>query len=229
MKNLSKNLRNLLNKAKLSENELGRRTGIPQQVINRILNGQNDNPKLATLTALASYFMVSVSQLISDNLNIKNSKLSASHSGWIEAPLLKWQEIRNFCDGLKKKTSRKAIVLTDVQGSDKIFASKMPDDSMELKFEQGCLLIFDPERKPQDGDFVLYNSQNDPTLYFRQILIKNKNIYVRCLNPKLNCYKPTLIQDGLQCIAVLIQSRSNYFVATHHRPATRASIKKNGR
>jgi transcriptional regulator with XRE-family HTH domain len=211
MSNLSKNLRNLLNKAKLSENELGRRTGVPQQVINRILNGQNANPKLATLTALSAHFMISVSQLISEELDTKDTRLSTTHSGWIEIPLLKWEEIKHFCKKQKKAAVFKESILTDACGSEKLFATKMYNDSMELKFEQGALLIFDSCREPQDKDFVLYRMTDENELSFRQIFFKNNNTYIKCLNPKLSCYRPVLLENKAECLAVLIQSRSNYF------------------
>ena len=64
LNNLSTNIRLLLNKKQISENELARRTGVAQQIINRMLSGENQNPKLATLIPLANYFMVSLNQLI---------------------------------------------------------------------------------------------------------------------------------------------------------------------
>jgi transcriptional regulator with XRE-family HTH domain len=66
MNTLRSNLRYLLDKAELSENELSRRTGISQQIINRMLSGENTNPKIATLTPLAHYFHISISQLIGE-------------------------------------------------------------------------------------------------------------------------------------------------------------------
>ena len=64
---LSQNLKILISNAKISENELARRTGIAQQIINRILLGENQNPKILTIIPLAHYFGVSVSQLIGDD------------------------------------------------------------------------------------------------------------------------------------------------------------------
>ena len=66
MTKLGLNLKNLLNQTKLTESELARRTGVAQQVINRIASGKNTNPKLDTLSQIASYFMVSISQLVGD-------------------------------------------------------------------------------------------------------------------------------------------------------------------
>ena len=41
MTKLGLNLKNLLNQTKLTESELARRTGVAQQVINRIASGKN--------------------------------------------------------------------------------------------------------------------------------------------------------------------------------------------
>jgi len=66
MDNLSKNLVHLIKKANLSENELARRTGVPQQVISRIARGINKNPKITTLTLLARYFGILTSELLGE-------------------------------------------------------------------------------------------------------------------------------------------------------------------
>lgn len=63
MNNLPRNLRDLMDAVKVSENELSRRTGIPQPTIHRILNNKVDDPRDGTLRPLAAYFGVSVEEL----------------------------------------------------------------------------------------------------------------------------------------------------------------------
>src|SRR3990167_4433236 len=155
MKKLSTNLKNLLHNAKLSENELARRTGIPQQVINRILSGENQNPKIATLSPLANYFMVSISQLIGDgDIQLSEAKLNTKHFGWQEIPLLDWNELSKLpLDKLLLNSKDKLSI--DISHSGMVFATRMVGNSMEPKFTEGTLLIFDSHKKPSNGDFVL--------------------------------------------------------------------------
>ena len=211
MNKLSNNLKKLLRNAKISENELARRTGISQQIINRILSGENKNPKIATLAPLANYFMVSISELIDDELGNSETKLNPNHVGWQEAPLLDWESLGKspLPQLLLQKNTR---LLVDVGSKSDVFAVKMRDSSMEPKFSAGTLLIFESFKKPTNGDFILLGLPGQ-NIMMRQIFIKNDHIYKKCLNPKHEDYKITLITNDHTFIGSLIQSRTDY--ATH--------------
>ena len=88
MNKLSTNLNHLLHNADISENELARRTGIAQQIINRILSGENKNPKISTLNPLANYFGVSIRQLIGDEISEDKKKLDIQFMGLKEIPII---------------------------------------------------------------------------------------------------------------------------------------------
>lgn len=68
MLRLADNLRYLLGEARLSENALAEKTGIPQPTINRILKEQSKDPRDSTLVPIAKYFRVSVEALRRANL-----------------------------------------------------------------------------------------------------------------------------------------------------------------
>ncbi|HHF7349426.1 TPA: helix-turn-helix domain-containing protein [Legionella feeleii] len=207
MNKLSKNLKNLLCNAKISENELARRTGVSQQIINRILSGENKNPKIATLNPLASYFMVSISQLIGEE-EFNQSMLSTAHHGWREIPVINYELLAKApAYELMMLSGEKLLV--DVKASNKVFAIKMYDESMEPKFSKGTLLIFDSSKKPANGDFALFMLPNDK-IVFRQVFIKNNKFYQKSLNPNSENYKLTSLNDELKCCGLLIQSRTDY-------------------
>ncbi len=210
MNKLSENLKTLLINSKLSERELSRRTSVPQQVINRIIVGKNTNPKLETLLPLASYFMVSVSQLIGDNIFFPDTKISLNHSGWRKIPLT---ELPNLSSLLLTEVgmNSKQMIEVDVEVSPKGFAIKMWDDSMEPKFPKGALLVFDVGKKIKNGRFCIVYSHNKQKKYiFRQIMLKDKNLLIRCLNPKYSCFKSRLLEPGEEVVAVLIQAKIEY-------------------
>jgi len=207
MQKLSDNLKCLLIQAKISENELARRTGVPQQVINRILSGENTNPKISTISPLANYFMITISELIGD-IQSSEIKLNTQHQGWQEVPLIDWSKLGQFSlhDLIAEKEHS---VMLDVNSSNKVFALKMQGGSMEPKFTEGTLLIFDTSIKPRNADFGLFQLSNQEVV-MRQIFIKNDKIYVKCLNPEYKDYKLSLLRDGFQFLGSLIQSRTNY-------------------
>lgn len=208
MKNLSANLKKLLLNSKLSENELARRTGISQQIINRILSGENKNPKIATLSPLANYFMVSISQLIGEELAATETRLNTNHLGWQEIPFIEWNDLEihpmNQLLLLQNRT-----LLIDIEPSRYIFAVRIQDGSMEPKFSEGTLLIFDIEKKPTNGDFILLGLPNDEVVV-RQFFTKNSMCYMKCLNPQYADYSLTIIEERSNYISTLIQSRTDY-------------------
>ena len=210
MNKLSANLKNLLFNAKISENELARKTGVAQQVINRILSGENKNPKIATLSPLANYFMVSISQLIGDDIFDAKPKLNTSHLGWQEIPIIDWDLlIKKSLNELVSQSNEKLLV--DINPSKNIFALRMHDDSMEPKFSNGAILIFDPNKKPSNGDFSLLELPNHE-IEVRQLFIKNNNLYKKCLNPLHQGYKSTPIGDDVKHLGLLIQSRTDHII-----------------
>ncbi len=210
MSKLNKILKSLLDKSNLSENELSRRTGIPQQIINRILLGQNKNPKIATLKPLAHYFMVSISQLIGDLPLAKEANLNISHAGWNEIPIIDGNTINPLT--LSELTSRTTTKMSvDIQINSSCFAIKLDDSSMEPKFSKGTLLVFDHLRKIINTNFGLIYIHAQQKTVFRQLFIKQENIYIKCLNPKLKCYKlkQRLLSED-KYLGTLIQSKINY-------------------
>lgn len=210
MNKLSANLKNLLFNAKISENELARKTGISQQIINRILSGQNKNPKIATLIPLANYFMVSISQLIGDDIFDVKPKLNTNHLGWQEIPMIDWCLLKKKpLNVLLSQSNEKLLV--DINPSRNIFALRMHDDSMEPKFSNGAILIFDSNKKPSNGDFYLLELPNHE-IEFRQLFIKNNKLYKKCLNPLHQDYKATPIEDEIKSIGLLIQSRTDHII-----------------
>ena len=208
MNKLSANLKTLLLNAKLSENELARKTGVAQQVINRILSGENTNPKIATLSPLANYFMVSISQLIGDEIFEVKTKVNTHHLGWNEIPMIEWNMlIQKPLSELLSQSNEKLLV--DINPSNNIFALRMHGHSMEPKFTDGTILIFDPDKKPANGDFVLLELTKQE-IEVRQIFIKNNKYYKKSLNPKHQDYKPVLIAEEFNYLGVLIQSRTDH-------------------
>jgi transcriptional regulator with XRE-family HTH domain len=63
MNRVPANLAALMASKPISENELARKTGVPQPTIHRVLKGKSEDPRDATLRPLAGFFGVSVEQL----------------------------------------------------------------------------------------------------------------------------------------------------------------------
>ncbi len=206
---LGKNLKKLMDGAKLSENELARRTGVPQQVINRIISGTNANPKMKTLLRLTDYFMISITQLIDEDITKKEISLNTKHRGWTEVTLLEWNQlgvapIKNIISQYKNK------IYIDIESKSDCFALQTQDKSMEIKFPIGTLLVFDPKKEIKNMGYILFYSFEEKETLFRQVIIKNGKTYVKCLNPKLKCFNLKLIDSNIQYYGLLIQSKFDH-------------------
>ena len=209
MNQLSANLKILLSHANISENELARRTGIAQQIINRILSGENTNPKIATLKPLSNYFMISLSQLIGDVPLDTKVKLNVNHLGFKEIPLIAFDLIeKNALNDLIIQSKEKLRV--DIDALDPLFAIQMNDDSMEPKFSKNSILILKYCNTTSfNGDFGLIQLSNDK-IELRQLFQNDQNTYKKCLNPSYDDYHVTLINSEFTCLGLLIQSRTNF-------------------
>ncbi|MCX7117925.1 MAG: LexA family transcriptional regulator [Legionellales bacterium] len=202
------NLRNLLLGAKMSENELARRTGISQQIINRILSGQNKNPKIATLSPLANYFMLSISQLIGEAALSTEIHTNPSHLGWEEIPMMDWDALKRApLDELLSLEHPKIWI--DGQPSQHMFAIILKGQAMEPKFTEGTILIFDAVKIPNHRDFILLRCP-DGDIMVRQLWTKNKKAYQKAFNPRFSDYQLTPVDEHTCYLGTLIQSRTNH-------------------
>src|SRR5437868_1736736 len=92
---LSNNLNLLMSEARLNAEELSRRINIPASTIKKIRNNKDANPTLLTLSPLAKYFSLTISQLIGDE-SFPETRLKGAyiinHSALTHIPLITWNE-----------------------------------------------------------------------------------------------------------------------------------------
>ena len=63
---LSQNLNLLMAEARINAEALSRHISLPASTIKKVRNNNDSNPTLSTLTPLANYFSLTISQLIGD-------------------------------------------------------------------------------------------------------------------------------------------------------------------
>ncbi|WP_193786813.1 LexA family transcriptional regulator [Legionella nautarum] len=198
-------MKKLLKKECISENELSKRVGIPQQMVNRIISGINQNPKLSTITPIAHYFNISLQELIyNPNLDLNKTSLPDAQ---IRIPYINFKNI-------EKHDINYAILHTteyvnaNLDPCKHYFATSMNDDSMEPKFAKGTILIFEQEREPFNGDFCLLKDEQNQYM-FRQIMINSENKkFIKCLNPINEAYKIIQLPINIYVLATLLESRT---------------------
>lgn len=89
------------------------------------------------------------------------------------------------------------------------FALRVIGDSMEPEFEDGHIIIIDPEGVVENGSYVL--ATHDEEYIFRQLLIENEKYFLKPLNTTY----PTLEIADVQHILGVITQRAGKRRSAH--------------
>ena len=209
MKKLSSNLKGLMAEIHISESELARRTSIGQPVIHRIASGETDNPKVATLSPIANFFAISISQLIGDE-PLPEHRLPGTFnpgvSGWMQIPLLTWEQAVEWPD-LKDHSKPTQSISTDMTLSAHAYALVVRDTTMEPRFPEGTILVIDPSLEPRDRDYGIVYVEGNKLPTFKQILIDGDATYLKPLNPD---FKTVLLDKKHKFLGVMVQARMDF-------------------
>lgn len=175
---LSSNLRSLMNKDTIDSISLGEKTGVAPSTINSIRRG-GCNPTLSTITAIARYFQLSISELtekiIDDNLSTRRRACNI--------PVL---AMKNISEHLKKKNYSEQMIVTELEDTtpENFFAVSLDNNSLYPLFEKGTLFIVKKTDQVLDGDVVLVDFGNS-SYCFRRIFIESDKYFFSSLNGTL--------------------------------------------
>lgn len=206
-------LRTLMSEVSITEAELARKTGIPQPTLHRILSGATRSPRGSSLSPMAKFFSVSISQLIGDE-PLPKERLPGTHNpharGWTTLPILSGdlaiQWPKNKTD--MKKQPWAEWTTTDHDVSANAFALRVTGDSMAPRFEDGTILIVEPSKEPRNRDFVIVHIKNQEQITFKQYLNDGSDKYLKPLNPE---FKTLPFDKDHRIIGVVIQSRFDFY------------------
>jgi transcriptional regulator with XRE-family HTH domain len=202
-------LRHLMDEIHISEAELARQTKIPQPTLHRILSGATTSPRGASLAPLAHFFSITINQLLGEDPLPKNrvpGTYNPRIQGWKSLPLLKISEIQAFLES-DDKTSSERWVSTDMTVSKEAFAIVAEGNAMAPRFEEGTILIFEPEQKPRDQDFVVALIKKQNTPLFKQILIDGDDRYLKSFNAD---YRTVFMDKDDSLLGTLVQAKMDF-------------------
>lgn len=205
-------LRQLMAEVGITEASLARKANIPQPTLHRILSGSTRAPRADSLSRLANFFSISISQLVGDAAlpkdRIPGTHNSAVHT-WITLPIIDWDQA---CQWPSFKNTLLADkwenwVTSDANVSENSFALRVKGEAMAPRFPDGTLLIIDPELKPDDQDYVIIRTGNQKTASFKQLLLDGGDQYLKPLNPEFNT---TILKGPCDFLGVMVQARMDY-------------------
>jgi len=207
-KNIGEILKTLIKSHDINTMVLARDTGIGQSVISRLISGETFDPRTSTLKTLSRYFNITINQLLGEIPLKVDTTMTDRIPKTLHVPIISWEEIAMWSH-LDTKEKQK-IILSDITSKGNVYAVYMNDDSMYPVFSKNMLLIFDFDKPPVDGSYVMVKHRTQAKPEFRQ-LIKEQNIcYLRALSPDSTKYKVRMFTSKDKHMGTLIQVQKNF-------------------
>lgn len=210
---ISQIMRRLMAEVKVTEAELARRTSIPQPTLHRILSGATRSPRGDSLSPLANFFSITISQLIGDD-SLPKERIPGTYNpgiqGWATIPLISWEQATHWpklkADLLKTEWDQWSS--TDSKIGPNGFGLVVAGESMSPRFSDGTILIFDPDYPAKDRDYVVVHVKGQKNATFKQFMIDGDDKYLKPLNSE---FKTTLLVEGeYRIIGTMVQSRFDF-------------------
>lgn len=166
--------------------DLSRYTGVKYTTLSKLYHGNSTDPKFSTMRKLADYFGLTTDQIMGEapiprDWASKGLK-SSIRQAWSSVPILNWNEplLWIFKNDQYTPNTHPEWIHTEKNVSKKSFALRSRA-FMEPRFKEGAILILDPERKLNNGDYALVAlNQNDITV--RQVIIDGDQTILKALN-----------------------------------------------
>lgn len=200
LNDLAQNLHKLMSDERISSSELARRINIPSDTIKKIRTNKNTNPTLSTLRPIATYFNITISQLIGECDGLSKGGVNdetAVKAG--EIPLISWE------DALSWPTIKNAIkrFCTSVGHNLSNLAYGIQVENADYKtFEIGTVLFIDPEVKYTNHDYVLAHKSSQKLPTIKKLLQNDNNYYLETIVFGLNSVQPLASDDNILGVIV---------------------------
>jgi SOS-response transcriptional repressor LexA len=139
-------------------------------------------------------------------LNNSHSVIATSH---VSIPILAWQNAKNWHKLVVslKPDEHFHWVMADPFSTQGKFALCLSGESMWPQFQENTLLLVDPDRTPQNRDFIIAYIKKREEIIFRQFIVEEKYRFLKAINPMFPAIQ---LEDEDTIIGVIIQTRKNY-------------------
>lgn len=204
MTKLSTILKQLIAEERLNISELARQTGILQPVMHRMVTGETDNPKIATLLPIAKRFNITVEELMG-TLPLMRDRNAVPQSVWKTLPWLSWEALVQWLRSPQELACEKFIETNAVVGKN-AYALSVKDSTMMPRFPQGALLIVDADLQPENGDFAIIQVDEKQQPTFKQVFFDSGDTYLKPLNPDFKIVQLDA-QKPYKFLGVVVESR----------------------
>lgn len=191
-----------MSELKLSEGALGRKSGVPQPTIHRIITGQTPSPRQDTVEKIARALRVSSHWLwnggTDEDLKFSRKLPLFSDSSNIEpgprikgsVPLISWVQAGAWCDVPESSNTEDAEqwLPCAVSHSPQTYALRVRGLSMfnpheRRSFRDGDIIFVDPMKSYENGSLVIAKLSGTEEATFKQIVTEGSRTFLKPLNP----------------------------------------------
>jgi len=180
----------------LSEGELGRRSGVPQPTIHRIVTNEVKSPRQENVEKIAKALKVSSNWLWKggDDVDVVTSGLDINVEegpairGYV--PLISWVQAGAWCEVSDIKTLDDAEIWLPCAASHskQTYALRVRGLSMFNQYERrsfrdGDIIFVDPAKTPENGSLVIAKLVDSQEATFKQLVIEGRRQFLKPLNP----------------------------------------------
>jgi SOS-response transcriptional repressor LexA len=176
----------------LNESQLGRRSGVPQPTINRILSGESSSPRRPTVEKIARALRVSPDWLMFGTGEDKfdaNVELATGPTRYYEYPEISWVQAGVAAEAMDlfNVGDFEATHPSDAWAGPNGFWLKVKGPSMTsvngMSFSEGMLILVAPGGDVENGQYVVAKLIDTNEATFKQFIWDSGKAYLKPLNP----------------------------------------------
>lgn len=200
---LNQILNGLMEKNKVSLTNLHRNTGIAMPTIKRMQSDPTTNPTITTLLPIATFFGITVNQLIGEEAIPSNlSGYIEKPVNWLSVPIINWDQAIDWPN--KKAIGNSNSILTDAEVGNNPYALIVEEEDW-VGFLKNSTLIINSDLQPEHKDYAVVYKQGQTMPTLKQIMIDEEKIYLKPLN---TYFSPTVFDETHHFLGVLIQVKN---------------------
>lgn len=157
---------------------------------------------------IAEYFDVTIDQLLGKQMaspTVSSPSQSTLHTS---IPIISTSKVQHWRESTLDSAKDPSIdwLLTEIE-MEEMLAVRVEGDAMWPQFQEGSLLIIDPEKSPSNRDFVLVHLKETDDVVFRQL---SSDGNIKILKPINEIFPTIQLEESDKFLGVVVQTRSNY-------------------
>ncbi|MBF0400967.1 MAG: helix-turn-helix domain-containing protein [Magnetococcales bacterium] len=222
---LSERIQTARKQAKLTQKELADRVGISQTAVHKLECGRSKSSRRTVAIALTcgvDPIWLDTGRgemsLIGATPGMNQAEFAkAAEDGEIyraplfaRLPLISWEDASKACEDPTESFHPKEVeawIPVAPRSSDRTFALRVPDDSMEPEFQEGEIIIIDPTLPGRHNQFLVARMEGDSLATFKQLIVVGSRTYLKPLNSR---YPLIDVQGTIRVCGVIVGKYKEY-------------------